>query len=216
MHFVLARPLAVLIALLPALLNAYLAFYISRKMSRSTLTDLFMFFLLSLLSWQLFDIMLRLSADLPTAVLVDKIFCHGWILSAPLGVHFAITYKDQRKKLNALVAFFLYLPAILFVALYESFTGTADFKLLHFWGWVNSREGSVFETVLVIWYVTYVGITLYFFISKFRSTAKGTTARRQSLLILCAYAIPSVQGVITQAVFPSRSGWTLCLLLPLS
>lgn len=202
MHFVFVRPFAVALAFLPALLNAYLIVYVLRKMSRNTLTDLFLFFLLSLTSWQLLDIMLRLSADLQTAVKIDRIFCRGWIISAPLGLHFAIAYSGFRKKLSRFLFCIMYAPAFLLIGFYGTNTSPADFIYTDFWGWQNIRNGSSFENLLLGWYVIIVSISFYFFLRKFRSTKKGSTAYKQSLLILAGYSVPAIQGIITQVVFP--------------
>lgn len=206
MHFVLVRPFAILLALLPALLNMYLMAYVLRKMSRTALTDLFLFFLISLTSWQLLDVALRMSADLQTAVKLDRIFCRGWIISGPLGLHFAITYSGLKEKLSRFSFCLMYLPTILLIGFYGTNTSRSDFIYTDFWGWQNTRQGSFFESLLLGWYVILVCLSLYFFIRKFRSTKKGTKAYKQSLLILCGYAIPAFQGIITQAVLPVLFG----------
>jgi PAS domain S-box-containing protein len=205
MHFELLRErvIPVLLVLIPALLNLYLVYFIFKKMSRNAITDLFIFFLISLLSWQFYDLIDRLTPDKDALMLFDRIFCHGWIASAPLGLHFAI--KLNHKSANKIpigVLMAIYLPALFFVALYPALTTPDNYKLLEHWGWFNVMKNSPFHTILLIWFVVNGMVTLYFFTSNFMSAEKGSPVYYQALLICIGYAIPAFQGIITQVVFP--------------
>jgi len=189
--------------LVPIILNFYLLFYTLIKSPRNTLTDIFIFFLLVLISWQFYDLLIRLIPSKETVMFLDRIFCHGWIMSAAIGLHFAMKfYQKPTEKVSLGIYILVYLPALIFMALYPVYTLPSNYKELYNWGWFNVMENSPFHSILLLWFFTFAGLTFTMLFLRLIKSKRGTPQYNQSLMMCIGYLIPAIQGTITQIIFP--------------
>ena len=192
-----------LLAGIPALLNLGILVYALFFLPRSRTTSIFTFFVIALFFFQTNDTFMRLSVTEETAKHWDGIFSLGWLFVAPLGLHFACLYSGIKRINNsrwALTA--IYFPFILFETFYRTNIPDHHFVYYDFWGWVNQPHPGTFEEIQRYWISDLVLIAVLVFFIHAYSMRKDEQKKNQSLLIAIGFLIPTVQGIITQVIFP--------------
>jgi two-component system sensor histidine kinase UhpB len=191
-----------LLSFIPALLNVAILIYIFYYQPKGRTTDIFSFFVIALITWQIEDTILRITVQEETARLWDKLLCIGWIGVGPLVFHFACRYAGLRKlhSRGALIA--TYLP---FIVLYLIYISNPDLLILNrheTWGWVvTPRPGSTDGPQR--YYISLVVLCAVFIIFRHAYLLRNNRQKRtQAMLVAFGIMIPALQGILTQVVFP--------------
>lgn len=126
-----------LMAFVPALFNIGIIFYILFKLPRNKTTDIFTFFVLAMVIWQLEDSALRLPISMASAQVSDGILCIGGFAMAPLLLHFTLRFVHLEKFYSRSTLWIVYTPFVFFYILYM--TNLHGMEYLHdkTWGWSN-------------------------------------------------------------------------------
>lgn len=191
-----------LLSFIPALLNLAILVYILFFVPRGKTTDIFCLFILLLLLWQAEDTIVRTCDNPSTALLWVKILCIGWACVAPVAFHFACRYASLRSFYTRFSLVCIYLPFVFFYLLY---IGTADLNIFAYrerWNWiVTTRPGTLdgLQRLFISAYVVGAVIILFRYAFKMRNQGRK---KLQALLIAGGIFIPTVQGIITQIIFP--------------
>ncbi|GAA4332639.1 PAS domain S-box protein [Flaviaesturariibacter amylovorans] len=191
-----------LLAFLPALLNLGIIFYLQFRVPRGRATDIFSLFVIALLFWQAEDVIVRLCATEATARFWDRILCIGWQGLAPLVLHFVLSYAGHTRALRrpALVA--LYAPFIALYLLYQAVPDPTIFPYRDGWGFVNlPRPGTLdgLQRSLISLVVVAALVVLFRHALRLRH---DRARRTQAFLIAFGMLLPTIQGIITQVVYP--------------
>ena len=191
-----------LLSLLPALLNLGILFYLLFFVPRLKTTDIFCLFVLFLLLWQAEDTIVRMCTTPETALFWVRILCVGWAGFAPVAFHFACRYTSLKWCYTRMSLLFIYVPFVVFYLLYIATSDIHVFAHRAGWNWiVTPRPGTLDgpQRLLISCYVVGTVIILFRYAYKMRNHKQK---RLQSILIALGIFIPSVQGIITQIVFP--------------
>lgn len=191
-----------LLSFIPALLNLGIFVYLVLFVPRVKTTDIFCFFVLFLLLWQAEDTIVRLCDTADTALFWVRIFCIGWGGCAPIIFHFACRYTSLKSFYTRFSLVCIYLPFILFYLLYVASSNTNIFTHRSGWNWiVTPRQGTAdgLQRLFISAYVIGAVIILFRYAFKMRNQKRK---RLQALFIAGGIFIPTVQGIITQIVYP--------------
>lgn len=198
--------LAFLIVFIPAVLNLGILVYLFFLPKRGY-TNNFALIIIALLMWQVEDIMSRTLVHEHQIQFWDRMMSMGWIAMAPLIFQFAIKFSTQRLSGNSHWNILIYLPFAIFYMIYVGNPELPDFIHHPFWGWISQPRPGTLDVIQrhVISVVIFVstGILLrHYFNNRFSSTRK----RMQALIISVGLLIPTLQGTITQVIFPAYYG----------
>lgn len=192
---------------IPAFINLSIILYIVFVMPRTRLAKVFLLFNIGLLCWQITDLFGRLSADAATANFWDRMLCLGWIMVGSLSLHFALLYSNNKQILRSyLIVGLLYAPSIILAVLYILWVDARFYTFHTFWGYVNPQNHNIFFLIIVNWVSILVLVALGLMIfNTLRSKSNGIKFY-QSLFITIGFAIPVIQGIITQVILPNTIG----------
>lgn len=205
---------AILLALIPALLNVAIFFYVVFKLPLNRITKVFSGFLLALFCWQMVDVATRAAKYEATASLWESFLSLGWMMMAPLGLHFALLYNGRRKFATSVFGFtVLYFPAFVLSALFMLSQSETVFSFDPFWGWIAQIEKSPLGLAIIFWIITLLLLSFYFFAETVYNSNSRKFYRKQGLIITVGFSIPLIVGVITEVLFPIVFNWQA---LPLS
>lgn len=191
-----------LLSFIPALLNLGILVYLLFFIQRVKATDIFCFFVLFLLLWQAEDTIVRLCDTPETALFWVRIFCIGWAGFAPVAFHFACRYTSLKSFYTRFSLVCIYLPFVLFYLLYIATSNTTIFTYRKGWNWiVTPRPGTLdgLQRLFISAYIIGAVIILFRYAFKMRNKKRK---RLQALLIAGGIFVPTVQGIITQIVYP--------------
>lgn len=191
-----------LLALIPALLNVGIVVYIFFFLPKGRTTDVFTFFVVALILWQVEDTVLRLTTSEDTAVFWDRILSVGWLSLGPLFFHFAARYAGVKILYSRAALIAVYLPFIIFYLLYLANNKAFVVTQHEAWGWVFSPRPGSLDAVqrYVISFAVLAGVFILF--RHAYTLRKNKRKRTKALLIAIGTFIPAAQGILTQVVFP--------------
>ena len=191
-----------LLAFIPALINGGIIFYIQYKLPRNKTTDVFTYFVLALIIWQLEDTILRLPITMEMARFWDGILCIGWLGIAPLLFHFSCRFAQLKKFYSRTSLVMVYTPFVFFYILYMSNLQGTVYVHNDGWGWINQLRGDTLEKIR--WYWTYMVTIASIFIlvrhAIFISVNKHK--RAQAWLVAIGILLPALHVTCTQLIFP--------------
>ncbi len=201
----LSHILAVLLALVPALLNCGILIYLFFFLPRSKTTHIFASFIISLFLWQAYDVVARTVIDLELMRFWDRVLGISWFATAPLSLHFAITFTSKKKQQPAYIPALIYFPFLAFYLLFVGNTTPVTFIDHDFWGYINTpRPGSMDNVhrhaISVV--VLLALLILFRYVARMNSESQFRR-KRQALLIAVGLFIPTLQGTITQVMLPA-------------
>jgi|GEM_PF-1407990 len=191
-----------LLSFIPAALNLGILAYILFFVPRHKTTDIFSFFVLSLVLWQTEDTIVRVCTSRDTALFWDRVLCIGWAGFAPIAFHFSCQYTSLKSLYNRFSLIGIYLPCVVLYLLYIASSHPTEIVHQEGWGWtLIPREGTLdsFQRFLISVYVIGALFILFRYAFKMRHDKRK---RRQAFLIAFGMFIPTVQGVITQIIYP--------------
>lgn len=191
-----------LLSFIPALLNLSILAYILFFVPRHKTTDIFSFFVLALILWQAEDTIVRVCDSKETALFWDRILCIGWAGFAPIAFHFSCQYASLKQLYNRFSLIGIYLPFVVLYILYMASSVPTEIVHQEGWGWtLIPRDGTLdgFQRLLISVYVLGALFILFRYAFQIRDNKRK---RLQAFLIAGGMLIPTVQGVVTQIVYP--------------
>jgi PAS domain S-box-containing protein len=165
-------------------------------------TDLFSFFVFTLVLWQVEDTIVRLCDTVETARYWDKVLCIGWAGFAPIAVHFACRYSGLKAFYSRFALTCIYLPFVVFYILYMSNSSQSIFVYSTEWGWVNTPRPDSLDEIQRSFISIYVFAAVYILFRHAFKVRKDKSKRLQAFLIAAGMFVPTVQGVVTQIIYP--------------
>ncbi|RYZ24048.1 MAG: PAS domain S-box protein [Chitinophagaceae bacterium] len=189
-----------LLALIPALLNIGIVAYIYLRLARSSVTDIFTLFVIALICWQAEDTLVRLCQDAATARYWDSILSIGWIGLGPLAFHFACRYTGL--SLRREVVTLIYAVFVVGYLLYHAFPQPTVFRYYPGWGWVNTPRAGAPDGV-IRYAISAIVIAALVLLFRYAIRVRHDRRKRtQAFFIAFGMLVPTVQGVVTQVIFP--------------
>src|SRR5688572_5613564 len=138
-----------LLAFIPAIINLGLAAYIFFNMPHRLLNNLFTLLLITSAGWQLSNSIMRISANLPTALFWDNILSQVGFFSSPFLLHFAAVYTNKIKypaiKYSIILTYFI---VFIYTTLYAWVNNNNTYVLDETWGWLNARNNTIYSISL--------------------------------------------------------------------
>jgi signal transduction histidine kinase len=191
-----------LLSFLPALLNVGILIYVFFFVPKGKTTDIFSFFVFALLLWQIEDTIVRLCDTMETARYWDRILCIGWAGFAPIAVHFACRYSSLKAFYSRFALTCIYLPFVVFYIAYMSSNIPSIFKYSNEWGWVNTPRIGTLDEIQRLFISIYVFVAVFILFRHAFKVRNDKGKRLQAFLIAAGMFVPTVQGVVTQIIYP--------------
>ena len=195
---------AALLAFVPALINLVLFIYVFFRFNHDKLTQVFSLFLLSIIAWQVHELMTRVCISREGAIYYSNLINPFINFVPPLGLHFAIIFTRQKKiKRKLILPFLLYMPAFVFFALAYSHILKINIVSSSFWGWVVVYNNDLVGISNAAWMVleSFVMMALLFRYT-FVKEYLNPTVKKQAKIIFIGLLIPVFIGAITEFIFP--------------
>ncbi|MEW6468794.1 MAG: PAS domain S-box protein [Bacteroidota bacterium] len=196
------HPAEVLLALIPALLNAGILAYAFFFLPRNRISYTFALFVLSLTVWQLSDALVRMSGSAESAAAWTRLLMLGALLIAPAGLHFTLLFTGKNKTADSLpVLFLIYFPAFLFEALLAAGIYEVNVRPSGRWNWLPVENALMLAEAA--WVAALALLILALLFVHAHHMRMLPEKKYQTLLIACGFAVPTVQGIVTQVIFPA-------------
>ncbi|MBD0331246.1 MAG: PAS domain-containing protein [Chitinophagaceae bacterium] len=183
-------------------MNVGILLYILLFIPKAKTTDIFSFFVLALVLWQVEDTIVRVCATAETARLWDRILCIGWAGFAPIAFHFACRYTSLKSFYNRFGLVCIYLPFVVFYLLYMSSSIPSVFVHHNGWGWVSTPRAGTTDGVQRLFISVYIIAAVLILFRYAFQIRKNKRRRIQAFLIAAGMLIPTVQGITTQIIYP--------------
>ena len=196
----------ILLSLVPCVINIGIFIYCYYFINRNRLTIIFSNFLLCLIIWQFGDTLLRITDSIKTAELFYRTYLLAIILLPAIGLHFTLSFFELIKnKYSAFVATLIYAPAVIFMVI--NLLRINQINLIPtFFGFTNTTHDLI-EVFWRFWMslLALITIAIQFYFYKF-SIHQGEKNKKIAMILFFGYAIPSLQGITTQAILPIFMG----------
>ncbi|MEB2774281.1 PAS domain-containing protein [Algoriphagus sp. D3-2-R+10] len=194
--------LGFLVAFIPACVNIAILIYILRFMPRGKLINIFSFLILSVIALQLEHSLVRLNVSESFARFVNQVFSIGWLAMGCLVLHFSVVFTENKLMNSTFFYFLLYAPYIFFFSLYHANPTPVPHVANKVWGYIIEFRPNSLDHLQRYWMAVLVFLGIIILLN-FAFSKKGERPKKkQSLIITIGIIIPSIQGVITQLVFP--------------
>ena len=194
--------LGFLLAFVPLCINIVILIYILGNMPKGRITHIFTLLLISLISIQLEHSLVRLNIPISAARYINQVFSFGWLLMGCFTLHFALVFTENKIIYSRYFYTLLYGPFFLFFSIYHANPNPVPHIPNGMWGYlIEMRPGSL-DLIQRYWIaaLVYIGIAILLYYSL---SGKGSIRKRkQALIIAMGMIIPSIQGVLTQIIFP--------------
>lgn len=191
-----------LAAFIPASINIAILIYILRFMPKGKLINIFSFLILSLIAMQLEHSFVRLNVSESFARFVNQIFSIGWLAMGCLVLHFAVEFTESKLRHSRLFYFLLYGPYVIFFSLYHANPTPVPHIPHEVWGYVIEFRSNSLDNVQRYWIAALVYLGIIILLNFAFSKTAELPKKRQAFIVTIGMLIPSVQGLITQLVFP--------------
>ncbi len=191
-----------LAAFIPACINIAILVYILRFMPRGKLIQIFSFLILSLLALQLEHSLVRLNVSEPFVRFVNQVFSMGWLAMGCLILHFAVVFTENKLMHSRLFYILLYGPYVVFYSLYHANPTPVPHVPHEVWGYIVEFRPDSLDNVQRFWVAALTGSGIIMLLKFAFSKRAGLIKKRQAFIITLGMLIPTIQGLITQLVFP--------------
>lgn len=191
-----------LAAFIPACTNIAILIYILYFMPRGKLINIFSFLILSLIALQLEHSLVRLNVSVSFARLINQIFSFGWLAIGCLVLHFAVVFTENKLMHSRFFYVLLYGPYILFFSLYHANPIPIPHEAHPIWGYIIEFRPFSLDHIQRYWIAALVYLGIILLLKYAFSKKAGLPKKRQTLIITIGMLIPSIQGLITQVIFP--------------
>lgn len=192
-----------LLAFLPLLINLGVFTYVFLRFPRSGTNSVFIVFIIHLCIWQLIDSIVRICQTEEQVRSWYNMLSPFINLVTPLSLHFALSYTENRKLLKKpLIHFLIYTPALFFIIANIGDFITYSVVPSEFWHWTVVLSNDLISS-MDAWWISLLAFITLFILTKHAIQLKASGNNgQQAWLIAIGFGIPSIQGVITEVVFP--------------
>jgi signal transduction histidine kinase len=197
------NPVGVLLALIPGLLNLGILWFAVRNLPRDRTTQAFVFFVATLVGWQLFDVTVRASVTLETAAAWRALLRMGQMLAIPGGLLFALRLAQHDELANhSLTQIVLFGPSLAFMGAYEA--GFIEEKLAWrgVFGWITDPGLGPLYTFYTFWYSAMAAVTPLVVLFNLVDARADPERYKAARLVAWGIAVPVTVGIATEAVLP--------------
>jgi PAS domain S-box-containing protein len=202
-HFTFQNPGGFFMAFIPGMINLAVLIYIVVSLPQNKLTNVFALFSLTLFCWQMNDAIGRICTTAQSADTWDSIFAFAWSFMAPLGLHFSLLYSKKIKEGHSrMLLILIYLPAFLFMSIYQLHLYPHIFEYRPFWGWVNNHNHFLLDKIYVNWIAALVITGAIILVRYSYSIKNDALLKKQSILITIGIVVPTLIGLIAQIILP--------------
>ena len=190
------------LVLVPALFNLGILGYLYLYLPKNKLTNYFSLFLIALLFWQFGELVMRSDISLEQAIFCDQVIAIGWLAIGPLVVHFACLFAGLKIIHNRSFKVALYFPYLFFFSVYQANPNPNVLYYHEFWGYLLGIRPDSFDMVQRFWLAAMVVIGIAILIVFAFKKDLDPTKKKQTILIVIGLVIPTIQGLVTQLIFP--------------
>ncbi len=191
-----------LLAFIPACINLGILFYLLWFMPKGKLTNIFSILLLTVLALQLEHSIVRLNVSVEIASYVNKVFSLGWLAMGPIALHFAVIFSGYKISNSRIFYILLYGPLVIFFSIYHANTTPIPHVENETWGYLIYFRPHTTDLIQRYWIGGLIYISMFILFRFAFAKKKEIQKRKQAMLIAVGMLIPSIQGIITQVVFP--------------
>lgn len=191
-----------LAAFIPASVNIALLVYILRFMPRGKLINIFSFLLLSLIAMQLEHSLVRLNVSVSFARFVNQFFSIGWIAMGCLVLHFTVVFTENKLMHSRFFYFLLYGPFVIFFSFYHANPTPIPHIPHEVWGYIIEFRPNSLDHIQRYWIAALVFLGILALLNFGFSKTADLSKKKQAFIIAIGMLIPSIQGLITQLIFP--------------
>ncbi|RYZ00007.1 MAG: PAS domain S-box protein [Chitinophagaceae bacterium] len=185
----------------PALFNVGIAVYLFFFLPPNRTLRIFGFFVLALALWQVQDVLFLQAETLEEALLLDNVFCIGWIATAPLGFHFACRYAGLRIADHRFFVAAVYLPFAIGYRIYITGHQTL-YRYSASWGWVTSSDTGIVDAILRT-AVSILTLSAVVVIVRYAYQVRHDRERKlQAFFVALGILLPSLCGLVFQVILP--------------
>lgn len=196
--FSLPLPFPAFLSLAATLTNLAFAVFVLLKNPESRLNRIWFFLILCLVLWGSGEFIMRITADLHTAIVVSRISGIGFCLLPSFFLHFTCEFSDLRVTLRGRRMYTaIYVPAFIFSVLQASGFITTITHL----PWGFSTTPTAAYVVYLAWLELFFLTGLYLCYRKFRQS-RSQRERNQAAFVILGVTIPLLIGSINDALFP--------------
>lgn len=201
--FVLLHPAAFLLSFIPGLVTLVLFVYFLLYIPRNRQTTLFGVYILGNLAWQVSGCALRGFADRHTADLWNSILSIGWGPVGMILLYFSLLYTKRMKENGPRgFRFLVFVPTLIFVAVYQSHAFPHKLIYRPFWGYVLDLNSNWFDYLFNLWIGIPTLIAVWVLMHYAYTIKADPVGKKQAMLIAWGLAIPTLMGLAFQSVLP--------------
>lgn len=179
--------------------NLFLCFYILYINPRNRLNQLFGLLTFSLALWSFGTFFMFNSSTISDAFFWNNISTLGTVFTTIFLLHFSLYYCKKNIVKNKFFLISLYFIGFVFIFIEITTRLITDTMASDYWGYSES-PGLIFP-LLSLFVVTPAIISLLLYYQLLKNTSSDKIKKQAKLLII-AFSIPSVGGVLTQVVAP--------------
>lgn len=180
--------------------------YVLVRLPRNVLTLTFSLTLMGLIGWQCSDTILRIVESEELATRWNYALMPSLFLVSSAGLHFALLFTHVIHKRNFLIPLLIYLPMVGYDLCNKLGVAQIPLKYDQVWGYIQSTDINLLGFIQLghaVIYAFLIIIILGIYTWKVRHEP---TRFKQTLLVLIGFLIPTLQGSITQFIFPHIIG----------
>ncbi|MGY6543262.1 MAG: histidine kinase N-terminal 7TM domain-containing protein, partial [Cyclobacteriaceae bacterium] len=196
---------SILLVLIPLVLNLILGFFIYMKLPADKKTNLFLLFLLSLIFWQLEELLIRLKISTVSKYVIDGYLSVGWIFLGAFLLHFTIHLVHSRIRKERLFYLINYGVTLGFYLLYINHPEPIAFNYHAFFGDIPVVRPGTLDFYKRLWIVGQVYYALFLmgvYIHRNKGKSKNEKRVSQVKWVFAGVSIPALAGFFTQFFLP--------------
>jgi PAS domain S-box-containing protein len=202
------EPLGMALAGVPALLNLGLLLFAVWRLPRERITYVFMFFLVMLIAWQVFDFTVRSAVEAEDAARYRSMFRVWQFLAISCALHLSLMMAEFERVVSHPVTLgLLYVPCLVFESSYTA--GFIDEHLEHVpvFGWIaDSRDlGPVFG-VFSVYFSLLAAMSAVVIAWNVWATRGQGDRHRAARVYAAGMAFPVFAGLFVEIVLPMGFG----------
>ena len=189
------------ISLIPALLNVAIFGYIFWVYPSNRETNIFLLFLISLITWQIQDTLMRLNIDYELACHISRSLDFGWMFIGALILHFLCYYTNHPIIKNRFFLITIYGISALSYVVYLANLNEVILSHDENWGYITGIRPDSYDLFSRAWVGILALASLAVLMIEYLNNRNSPILRKQILVLFLGGCIPVVQGIITQVYF---------------
>jgi PAS domain S-box-containing protein len=200
----LTEPVGMALAGVPALLNFGLLLFAAWRLPRERITYVFLFYLTTLVCWQLFDFTVRSAIDEDWARLWRALLRVWQFIAISCSLHMALMFSRlERVAHHPVTLGLLYVPCLLFESIYTAGIIDEHLERVPVWGWISdSRDLGPAFSILSGWFgLEAVAAAAIIALNVWWTRGQGDR-HRAARVLAAGMAIPVGLGLACETVLP--------------